>query len=197
MPTPIISGAIKVTAFGHLFGQECDNVWGVLAAGTPTASDLETICGIFQVAYVDLLAPLSAALTVESFTARYMGDALGPEFTLVNTPAQEGGVGIDSEPGNVALCVSLRSPFSGRRFRGRKFFSAIPTTSVSSNQIDAAVCDAIVAAINDVLMANLEANGTPLAVISLAGLAVTALSTALCTDRFVDSQRRRLTGRGR
>jgi hypothetical protein len=47
------------------------------------------------------------------------------------------------------------------------------------------------------MIAELEANGTPLGVVSKTIPAITTILTALCVDTFVDSQRRRLTGRGR
>lgn len=198
MPTPIISGAIKTTCRGFLFGQTVENVWGVhWGAGAPEMGDLEIINGIFQTAYVDIMAPLSDQLTLNEVTSRYLGSADGPEHTLAIIPGQTGGALSASSPGNVALCVSLRSAFAGRRLRGRKFFSGIPEANTASNTIDVALCDAVVEAINAALIGNLVSNGTPLAVISLVALAVTNIVTAVCVDNFVDSQRRRLTGRGR
>jgi len=94
------------------------------------------------------------------------------------------------------LCVSLRTGLAGRRFRGRKFFSGIPKANVADNTIDSALCDDIVNGVGT-MMSALNANATPLSVVSFVGLTVTAVTAALCTDNFVDSQRRRLTGRGR
>jgi hypothetical protein len=67
---------------------------------------------------------------------------------------------------------------------------------VTSNVINSDLCDELVTAIND-LIAALATNETPLAVVSLVQLTVTFVVTAICVDLFVDSQRRRLTGRGR
>lgn len=197
MPTPIISGAIKVTVTGEYYAQLVENVWGVYAgAGTPDAADLATICGIFQANYAAILNPLVGAMTVSSFTARYLGDALGPEATLVNSPVQSGGQVGAGEPGNVALCISLRSGFAGRRFRGRKYFSGIPVSQQVNNFLEDTFVNDMVSAVQE-LITDLAANSTPLAVISVVGLTVTPVVTAVAVDTAIDSMRRRLAGRGR
>lgn len=196
MPTPLIPNANKVTVKGTLFGQVVENVWAVGTTGAPTEAAQLTIASIFQTGYAALMLPLSNELSINEITVRYMGSADGPESTLVISPAQTGGAEVVSSPGNVALCVSLRSGLAGRRFRGRKFFSGIPEQSTANNAIDAALCDAVLEGINT-MIATLIANGTPLVVVSLVGLTSVAITTAICTDFFVDSQRRRLTGRGR
>jgi len=196
MPLPTIANAAKVTVKGELFGQLVENVWFVGTPGLPSAGDLSTICGIFQTGYVGILAPLSEDLSYGEFTARYLGDVAGPEFTLASIPAEAGGTAQPSSPGSVALCVSLRTSLAGRRFRGRKYFSGIPENAVAANVVDPAVGSTIVSAINDLITA-LAGNDSPLAIVSYAGLTVTGVTTALLVDNFVDSQRRRLTGRGR
>lgn len=196
MPTPLIPNACKVTVSGSLFGQLVENVWFTQTAGVPTVPDMNTIAGVFQTDYASILVPLSADLTVSQITVRYLGDAAGPETTLFITPAQAGGVGAGSEPSNVALCVSLRSALAGRRFRGRKYFSGIPVGAVTDNSISPTTADPIVNAING-LITDLATAGFPLQIVSFTGLTSVPVVTALVVDYFVDSQRRRLTGRGR
>lgn len=101
-----------------------------------------------------------------------------------------------SSPGNVTLCVSLRTALAGRRFRGRKFFSGIPENATASNLIDSSLAGFVVTGINNLIGA-LAGNGFPLSIVSYIGPTVTPVETALVTDLFVDSQRRRLSGRGR
>lgn len=185
-----------MTATGELFGQLVENVWGVHFLGTPTVTDLDGILAVFQTSYAGIVLPLSNFISYNTFTARYLGDPAGPESTLFVSGGMAGGGSGPCEPGNVAFCVSLRTAFAGRRFRGRKYFSGIPTSMQVENTVDNAFGDAMVAAVQD-LISNLATNGTPLAIISNTGLAVTDVVAAIATDYYIDSQRRRLTGRGR
>lgn len=196
MPTPIIADVSKVTVSGTLFGQLVENVWYVGSTGAPDPATMSAIAGTFQSNYTGILSVLSQDLSIGEINVRYMGDVGGPEFTLAITPAQTGAEPVGAEPGNVALCVSLRSALSGRRFRGRKYFSGLPTGSVVANTVDAPLANAIVIAVNQ-LVTDLTAGGTPLQVVSLVGLTSVPVTTAIVTDLFADSMRRRLTGRGR
>lgn len=196
MPRPTIEDASEVIVHGKLFGQDCNHVWGVQTAPTPTSADLTTICGIFQTAYVDIMSTLSQDYSVGFIEAKYLGAAPAPTGSLAISPPQLGGSVDGSSPGNVALCASLHSGFSGRSSRGRKFFSGIPEGKTSENIVSSDVCDAVLLGINDTLIPALVSNGTPLVVVSFTLAFATVIALAICTDAFVDSQRRRLTGRG-
>lgn len=196
MPTPLVPSAARVTVSGTLFGQLVENVWHVTTTDPPTLTDLEDIAGIFNTMYASLLLAFSDSLFINQFNVRYLGDIGGPEFTLISTPALQGADANQSMPGNVALCISLRTALAGRRFRGRKFFSGIPVPEVEDNQVSATFADAVVASING-SVGDLSGNGTPLSVLSYVGPTIVPVTSVLYTDLFVDSQRRRLTGRGR
>lgn len=195
MPTPIIPNACQVEVRGQLFGQLVENVWFVQSSGAPSGAEMETIAATFQTQYVNVMAPLSQDYSINEIFVKYLGNPAGPEFTLGITPAQTGGVATASAPGNVAFCVSLRTALSGRQFRGRKYFSGLPNNQVANNALNVAVADDIVAAVADMII-NLAAVSFPLAVVSMTFSTVTLVTTALYTDLWLDSQRRRLTNRG-
>jgi len=50
--------------------------------------------------------------------------------------ATPGGVAGEAAPNNVAACVSLRTGFSGRSYRGRHFLPAIPNAAITLNTLD-------------------------------------------------------------
>lgn len=196
MPTPLVPSAASVTVSGTYFGQLVQNVWHVTTTDPPTVEDLEGINAIFQTAYGALAIYFADSISWNEITSRYLGDIGGPEVTLVITPAQTGGDANQGMPGNVALCVSLRTALAGRRFRGRKYFSGIPTPEVEANTVTEGFAEGVVAECQNLIDA-LFTNGTPLSVLSYVGPTIVPVITALVTDRYVDSQRRRLTGRGR
>jgi hypothetical protein len=103
----------------------------------------------------------------------------------------------------VTFCLSLRTEASGRSFRGRKYVAGVPQTKVAGNQIVSAWAGDILTAMND-LIAVLSALNQVLTVVSRVADGIdriTAVTTAVAnvtyTDLNIDSQRRRLTGRGR
>lgn len=195
MPTPTVANANVVEVRGQLFGQLVENVWFVGSTGALDESSMLDVMSIFQTSYSSIMAPLSEDFSINEIYMKYLGNLAGPEATLAITPAQTGGIATAAAPGNVAFCVSLRTALTGRRFRGRKYFSGLPNNQVVANALNVTVADAIVSAVQAMIV-TLSGNGTPLAVVSFTGLTVTNVTTALYTDLFVDSQRRRLTNRG-
>lgn len=196
MPSPVFPTAYQVEVRGMLFGQLVENVWHVQGPNPFDAAVAETVASIFQTGYVGIQAALSQDYSIsEVFVHNLAGGASG-EFTLAIVPAQNSGIVQDSMPGNVSFCVSLRSALSGRRFRGRKYFAGLGEGDVVGNEWNSDRRDTILTGVAD-LMSALTANTTPLSVFSPTGLTLVPIVAATAVDLVVDSQRRRLTGRGR
>lgn len=196
MPTPVFPTCYEVAVKGQLFGQECDNIWHVEGPDPFDATVAGTVAGIFQTGYSDIQAVLSADYSInEVHVQNFAGLATG-EFTLAITPPQPGGVGLSSSPGSVCLCVSLRTAVAGRSTRGRKYISGLAEQDVGNNALDPDTAAAIRVAIAN-MVDTLAANGTPLVVFSKTNNVITPVTAVTLVDLFVDSQRRRLTGRGR
>lgn len=105
-------------------------------------------------------------------------------------------------PNNVTIAVSFRTSRRGRSFRGRNYFAALAEDQVVANNITGPTAAAIVGAYEDLLDGPLAddwqwgvvsrySGGAPRA----AGI-FTPVTSVLVTDTVVDSQRRRLPGRG-
>lgn len=196
MADPVFPTAYQVNVIGHLHAQLVENVWHVQGPDPFDATVAADIAATFQTGYTTLLAALSQDYTVEQIVVKNFGGEASGEFTLAIVPPAEGGEGNPALPGNVAFCVSLRSALTGRRFRGRKYIAAIPETAVTGNTIDSTHRSDIVAAIAD-LRDLLETNLTPMSVFSKTGVTLVPVTAVVSVDNIVDSQRRRLTGRGR
>lgn len=147
--------------------------------------------------------PVSTDLTLREVVVTDLSTATGPSVTVnAPTPLPHGVSPVAGLPGNVALCVSLRTVNRGRSFRGRNFVPGLPESAVVGNTVDPTVVSAVQAAYNgipaaivtspwDWVVVSRFTAGAPRA----AGVATPVL-TAIVVDPFVDSQRRRLTGRG-
>ena len=107
-------------------------------------------------------------------------------------------------PNNVTLAIKLVTGLAGRSFRGRLYFIGMNDTCLSgnSNVADTTWANAVVAALNT-LQTNLASAGHTLGVVSYRTGGVyrsnglfTASTGWVLADYNLDSQRRRLTGRG-
>lgn len=107
-----------------------------------------------------------------------------------------------AEPGNVALAIKFTTGHAGRSYRGRIYFAGLDSTLVTGNEVDSGYRDDIVSAI-ELFVSDVEtAMACEHVVVSycqegewLTDAVVTEI-TDYGADVFVDSQRRRLTGRG-
>lgn len=148
---------------------------------------------------------IAASQDVEMFSvyARSIHAASAEYAETVPDPPLDGNIATSCLPGNVAWAVKLLTGLTGRSYRGRSFFIGLAESSVSGNYIGQTTADAIVDAwveLKDVILPNLSAE---LVVVSrytggeprVAGVA-TPVTTISYTDLVVDSQRRRLPGRG-
>lgn len=196
MPTPVIPTAYRVTVIGDLFNQAVENVWYATGPSTFDSAEAASIAAIFQTAYADILLNLSQDFFVYQIDVQNLAGPASGTYTLAITGGINGGVVQDSLPGNVAFCIRLRSAIAGRRFRGRKFFAGLGEGDVIGNTYDIARADGIVTAVQDLIDA-LETAGNAMQIVSFVGETSVPVTTASYFDRIVDSQRRRLTGRGR
>jgi hypothetical protein len=115
-------------------------------------------------------------------------------------------------PNNVAACISIRTAQRGRSFRGRNFVAGLTRDTVTNSEFTPAVAPLLEGIYNGLRVCASEA-GWHQSVVSryhgftlVAGKKVptprtvgiaTPATNAIMVDSVVDSQRRRLPGRGR
>lgn len=196
MSTPIFPTAYKVEVKGIYFGQLTENVWYVQGPDPFDESVALAVAGIFQTGYAALMAGQSQDMSINEIAVSNLGGTATGTTALTISPAQQGGRVQDGEPGNVAICISLRTALSGRRFRGRKYFSGLGKGDVTGNQFNLTQLGVMLSGIAG-MVSDLNTNGTPLSVFSPTGLTLVPVNNVNAVDNFVDSQSRRLTGRGR
>lgn len=196
MPTPVFPTAYKVAVKGLYFGQLVENVWYVQGPDPFDSSVANTVAGIFQTEYANIQAALSQDYSITEIEVTNLAGTASGSYILAITPPQPGTRVQDGMPGNVAFCVSLKTALSGRRFRGRKYFCGLGEADVTENAFDATQAGVILTGVTGLINA-LNISGNPLSVFSPTGLTLVPVTSASAVDFFVDSQRRRLTGRGR
>jgi hypothetical protein len=153
-------------------------------------------------------ASIAGELTTDlTFREVYVTDLTtqtSPTVTVTTGLPLNGTLSGDPVPNNVALCLSFRSSGRGRSSRGRNYISGFPEGYVSGNDIDTTLADALVVAYEELKDAATftddwtwivysrfqNGNARPEALIA-------PVDAVVLTDYTVDSQRRRLPGRGR
>lgn len=184
-------------------GQQCENVLNFEYPRSEFSTSASQIGNnIETVLWAQLRAFIAAGC---EFREVYMVDLTsqdGPVQTYDITINPNGAVLTEAVPNNVTFCVTHRTQSRGRSFRGRSYVVGIAEGLVLNSSIGPVGVAGIVGAF-EALRVACQTDGLPLVVVSrfangaprLAGVA-TPVTECVSVDNVVDSQRRRLPGRG-
>lgn len=148
-------------------------------------------------------APLAASTaTVISLILTNVDIAGGAQVTFTPIGGIQGGNASFAMPTGTTVTASWRTGLAGRSFRGRTYHVGLTESQVADNALTSTARSDLQQAYTQLIV---DANifGTPLSIASRVSNGVprpagilTPVQTCL-VDEFIDSQRRRLTGRGR
>jgi len=203
MPFIPIPNTAEVEIRGSLGGALIENTLYFTNAGTITFEALNTLA--FNVGDwfgVNMLPLLSADYTLREVFAR---DLTTDSGVTASAPQPEGSVGGQaggSEAGNVSACISFRTGFAGRSFRGRNYIPAIPKSQISQSILNGSWMASCITAYQQLSSETAEGGWTWVVASRYHNNAprvegvTTPVNAVLFTDVVSDSQRRRLPGRG-
>lgn len=203
MPFIPVPNVVMCEIRATLDAQQIENTMYFEFNTVPTAADVQTIADTMNNWWGQNILPhLSQDYTMREVYATDLTEQTGPTATATGFLPAGGGDVVESESNNNALCVSFRTAARGRTGRGRNYISGIPTNQVTNNTVSQTFVDQIVGAYNG-LQAGLDAIGWTWVVVSrhfngvdrAVGVA-RPVTAAIVVDRVIDSQRRRLPGRG-
>lgn len=197
----VVAAHIRYT----LFSQLLENTLYFQTASNPTEGNIVTLAAGLMQQWIDEVMPLlTADLTLREVYAVSLDAIDAPTATA--TPGAgpvAGGVSNPGMPGNVTLCISFRSGFRGRSRRGRIYLPGLYETATQGNAVLTTFSTAVVNAVGTAITA-LDPEGFSHVIVSkfTEGIPrgealVTPVTAYVLTDDNVDSQRRRLVGRGR
>jgi hypothetical protein len=127
-----------------------------------------------------------------------------PTVTVTTGLPATADLGQAALPNNASACISFRTSGRGRSSRGRNYLAGVSEDSVSNNTLNATFVSNLIAAYESLMDAATYTddwtwivysrfeNGNPRAEALIA-----PVDAVVFTDRTIDSQRRRLPGRGR
>lgn len=189
-----------------LYGQEISNTIYLKGLQPPVLlSDMETVAEELETWWTLSIAPeVVDALTLREVYVTDLSTQTSPTYTHVPTTLPTGDLAVTGVPGNVAFCVSFRSAGRGRSSRGRNYVAGLAETDVSGNTYDNTRIANLVSAYDQLRTIALFQGYMQWSIVSTyenklprAQALVQPVVAAIATDTVVDSQRRRLTGRGR
>lgn len=202
IPVPNVAQA---QVFGRIDGQTTINdLYFATEAPPVTLGQLDALALALNDWFsASILTLLSASYSYEHVRVRDLTSQAG--FVVERSDsAGPGGAGGAFVPNNVAPCISFRTAIAGRSGRGRNYIPGVPQSVISGNTISPGfIADTTIAYQGLLATGSFKPSGWTWVVVSRftlnaprpAGVANAVLSV-LYTDTTVDSQRRRLPGRG-
>jgi hypothetical protein len=167
---------------------------------------LNEIKGIIQ---TELLPLLSNTLALIRLTAQVIEAADGLFYLLNVSPALTGSGGDRPVPSNVAYAIQFKTGLSGRSFSGRNYIPGLLEEDVTSNDVTSDLRTGLLSYYSTMRAAVSELGFTHVVVSRFSGVdpdtgrpipRTTGIATPVLSyttfDATVDSQRRRLPGRG-
>lgn len=202
VPVPQVA---QVEVVFNYANQITENVYHVLGTLAFDASDLAALAGEFETWWkASLRTKHTPNCTLVNIKARAMDDPTSPAIEHGVTVDNAGTRGGTALPNNVAIAVKWITGLSGRSFRGRTYHQGLSSSDIlsgSSNVMDPTALGALQVGYQ-ALISVAFTNGGQLVVVSKThdkAPRATGVATPIigCTiDSTLDSQRRRLPGRG-
>lgn len=188
-----------------LDGQHVENVLAFLHANPtpPTAGDLANLGAALLSWWEDTVAPIMpSALSFNEIHIRGLSVINDIEYTVATSTQGQGVLSGAALPNNATFCISFRSAFTGRSARGRAYVPAVVRNAVTQNELDSGSVESyrsMYEALFDL------AHGADFRHVILSRVASGVkrdeavpftVINYLAVDNIIDSQRRRLPGRG-
>jgi hypothetical protein len=193
-----------------LNGEKAENTLYFVFSAAPTEAELLALGTAIASWWGTHMAPLTPSTTIlREVTCSDLSDAEGPQVTFVPATEVLGTMSTSASPNNVSLTVSFRTAMRGRSRRGRNYIAGLGISQIVGNNVVSGYADAFVTAYL-ALLPVAEALSCVWSVASrFSGVnpatgkpiprttgVTTPIITAVIVDFVVDSQRRRLPGRG-
>jgi len=183
-------------------GQTCVNVYHVMSETPLSTEFMVDLCDVFIGWWDDnLKAEVSSNVSLEKVTAQYLNAETDPLIEQTSGLPLQATSSAASAPNNCTFAVQWRTALSGRSYRGRTFHIGLTTTKYSANLLTVPNQSTFVAAYGALITA-VDNAGYTLVVVSRyhngtqRPSGVFTAITSCYVDRTLDSQRRRLPGRG-
>lgn len=202
MPFIRVPNTVMVEMVYRWDGQTVENVFHASNAVSYDETDIADLLDVFRLWGInDALPTMSNTVTLVNLIGTDLDSATGPRIEDATGLPVAGSAVSPSMPNNVSVVVKWTTANRGRSYRGRTYWIGLREDVVAANQIVAAQQTAIVNAAT-ALLADVALAGWALVVASRytdnapRAQGITTPITGFSVEPTIDSQRRRLPGRG-
>jgi hypothetical protein len=184
-------------------GGECENVLHFEFATAPTETELNQLGHDLVQWYRDAVrAQQSNEVFLNQIIITDLTTETGPQVVYTTDLPQQGDAAFSVMPSNVTVAISMRTGFRGRSNRGRSYWIGMVDENVTGDLITTGFADALQAAWEALLTGDFLTHNEALVIVSYCSGGAwrltghTSAVKTIVVDRTLDSQRRRLLGRG-
>lgn len=197
-------GVARLETVYAIPGGIAENVFHIKTTDDWSAEFLESLCTTFEEWWRAEMKPIqSQDISLTTIKARDLTTEFASYFELPVTTDNDGDIASPVMPGNVTASIKWTTGLTGRSTRGRTYHIGLAESQCAGSEITSGQRTAMLAAY-DALEGYLTAEepGWTMAVLSRVQNGATlpeAIAyeiTGMALDVFLDSQRRRLSGRG-
>lgn len=205
MPFIPVPFTAQVELFFLQDGQQLENTLYFTRADTYDVAELTALANAIIAWWTAELLPLTSnTVQLRAVKATSLQSASAPAVEVAPASSLFGSATSPALPNNVTIAIKFLTNFRGRWARGRNYVIGLVENVVTANAISQAHADALQDAYNtlttttyvnatyDWVVVSRQFENTP----RVEGFA-SSITSAVLTDLTVDSQRRRLPGRGR
>lgn len=191
-----VPSTCKLELIGSVDSQEVVNVLHYKYTGaSQTGAQLDAFITAWRTAHMaQWLAVHGSGYVLNTIIATDISSLTGATATQFLTTGNVGTGGAACPPNNVAIAVSWRTGLVGRRNRGRTFLGGLSSNQFSGDVVTGGGVSAI-GTLATALIAQTFTGGYDFGVTSLKDV-LTKVITGAILETILDSQRRRLPGRG-
>jgi hypothetical protein len=198
-----IPNAIKASLEFTYGGQTIVLTLGWVKASAVQHNDLEDLAGaLSDWMDSDLDLNMNSGVSLFNINATDQSSESGESYDLAISPNLPGTLNTGGQPANVAAVCTFRTPLRGRSYRGRAYLGGLDSSQISNaTRLTTNAASAIVNAFSGLVDV-----GTPLSLVHAVfsrfhngtprTVGVATEVTQYTIDTAIDSQRRRLYGRG-
>lgn len=167
------------------------------AAHVWTSSELAALCSAFWTAVGPAFkSATQVGVTFVSVSAIDMGNDPAQSGTFLIPAGNVGTVGGEALPASAAAVLSWRTTYTGRKYRGRTYLYGMGEAQTNGSLLTTSAV-ALATAIGSALLGFVNGTGTVVALsVYSTVLNASNIIQSFIVDNLVDSQRRRLLGRG-
>lgn len=206
MPFQPVPGTIGIVVDCRLSGEVAQNTLYFFQNGAdPTVGDCIAVATIVKNFYTNALMPLLATTLIGVKVVAKNLFINGGAKGVVSMAGSAGGVATEQATNNDAAVVTFDTGQSGKSSHGRNYVPGIPNAAITVNTLDPDFMAGVIAAYETLLpggdndpapyfwsVVSRQSGG----IVAAEGLAVPVMNVYF-TDDIIDSQRRRLPGRGK